>query len=300
MMRPKELLRLAAAALTLALMLSVIGSVPSGYAQTVPTITPTSPPGQLPSPTPGGGQPPPTSQPSSATPPPSPTTAVRATSTRPTADQATRMVTRQVTPGPSPTALFSGAAAAMPTAESCSTEPTIRVASRGAWIYTGPGEDYDQVGRLAAGTVRPLIGRAASAAWWLVALDAGESAWIADDDVTIQGDTSDVAVVSAPPLPSGATPTPGPTWAPTPNPRCLEPTPTARATATTKATAAPPTPTVSPSATASLAVEDVTATPEVETAPLPDDDNTDRLFWLPVAGLVLLAAGAFLYATRRS
>jgi LPXTG-motif cell wall-anchored protein len=49
----------------------------------------------------------------------------------------------------------------------------------------------------------------------------------------------------------------------------------------------------------------VTATPAPtvtgEAEPLPiEEDEGSSLMWLPVAGIVLLAAGALLYVTRRS
>lgn len=159
------------------------------------------------------------------------------------------------------------------------------------------------MGRLAARTVRPIVARAAEATWWEIELDDGEGVWVADADVSVQGDTSEVAVKDAPPLPDGATPTPGPTWQPTPNARCAEPTATATATATSTRTT--PTASASPSATAGATqvAADATPTPDVEAdaaASAPDDESGSDLFWLPVAGIVLLAAGVFLYVTRRT
>lgn len=261
-------------------------------AQTVPTITPT--PSPTLSPTPGSAGP-------SATPGPGPATQPAggpgtATSSAPPVSAATatrRVIPAQTTPGPSPTALLAGVS--LPTAAACSQEPTVRVRSGGAWLAEGPGDDYDVLGRLQEETVRPIAGRASDAAWWLIDLDDLGEGWIADGDVTVQGDTSAVPLVAAPPLPDGATPTPGPPWQPTPNAACLTPTPTL--TAEPEATEPAPTP------TATAVVEPPTATPTPEepaAEPLPEEETGERLFWLPVAAIVLIAAGAFLYATRRS
>jgi LPXTG-motif cell wall-anchored protein len=263
------------------------------YAQTVPTITPTSPPDQEPSPPPGSGDPTATSETST----PVATNTAVATNTRqpltqPTATRTPRTTATRgtTTPTASPTALLSGVTLA--TAEACGPEPTVRVSRRGAWLYEGPGDSYDRLGRLEAQSVRPVLGRAADVPWWLIDLEGGLSGWIANADVTVQGVTSEVPIVAAPPLPGGATPTPGIPWQPTPNPNCLQPTSTTEPDTPTP----PPSPSVTPPSDASPA----TAAPDGSSSlPLEGDGSGDNLFWLPVAGIVLLAAGAFLYATRR-
>jgi hypothetical protein len=200
-----------------------------------------------------------------------------------------------------PTALLSPAEAAWPTAEPCGDEPTIRVLAGGAWVYEGPGQDYDAIGRLEEDTVRPLLARGEPAQWWLITLEDEERGWIADEDVDVQGDTSELAVEEPPALPDGNTPTPGPTWEPTPNPDCSTPT----ATPTPSPSPAPSS-TATPTTTPTEQAEDVTATTTAEPTaageaePLPVEDEGSSLMWLPIAGLVLLAAGVFLYVTRRS
>lgn len=253
-------------------------------------------------PTPDGGQEP-TSPPGSTSSPPAtevPTLSPqRPTSTRPPLPQPT--ATRPATTGgqgasATPTALISTRQAAYPTAEACSLDPTLRVLEEdGAWVYEGPGEDYDRLGRLEEGTVRPILARAADARWWLIALPGDESGWIADDEVEVQGDTSELPLEEAPALPGGETPTPGPTWEPTPNPDCA--TPTATPAATEERTSAP---SPAPTATATPEASEATATATMGTEPLPVEEEGSSLMWLPVAGLLLLAAGAFLYVTRRS
>ena len=267
-------------ALSAALSLSP-AAMSRAYAQTVPTITPTpdedptSPPGLPPAPT------------EQATTPP--------TLTRPPAVQATATRRTTATGSATPTAILSSAEADYPTAEACSPEPTVLVLEGGAWVYEGPGDDYDALGRLDEETVRPIVARAAYGAWWLIALEDDETGWIADDDVAVQGDTSALPVEDAPALPDGHTPTPGPTWEPTPDAGCA--TPTATPTATEEPTSTPdPTETATATATVTpvLAVTD-------EAEPLPiEEDEGSSLMWLPVAGIVLLAAGALLYVTRRS
>jgi hypothetical protein len=175
----------------------------------------------------------------------------------------------------------------------------VLILEGGAWVYEGPGEDYEPVGRLEEETVRPLLARAADARWWLIELDEEETGWVADADVEVQGNTSDLPLEEAPALPDGPTPTPGPTWEPTPNADCITPTPTETVEAS-----ATPVPTATATNTPTVEPVEPSATPApigTQTAePLPVEEEGGSLMWLPLAGLVLLAAGAFLYVTRRS
>jgi hypothetical protein len=98
-------------------------------------------------------------------------------------------------------------------------------------VRQGPGTDYAIIGQLAVQEVRLIIGRAANAPWWLIQLNNGQSGWVADEVVRVQGDTSQIPTVSAPPL-NGVTPTPGVLWQPTRVPECPS---TATATATPSA-----------------------------------------------------------------
>jgi hypothetical protein len=296
---PLTTLKIAATLLLVVTGVTLLGLVAqTARAQTVPTMTPSPPPGTTVSPTPGSGGATATSGPPPATASPGTTGTPAATNTRPPVGQATATPTRragtaQATPGASPTALLRGIT--LPTAEACSQEPTARVGAGGAWVADGPGEEYERLGRLAAGTVRPIVGRASDVEWWLIDLDDHGEGWIADAEVTVRGDTSSIPVVSAPPLPDGATPTPGSPWRPTPAAACLTPTPTATTEADT------PTPVPSPTTTATAEPPTPTPAPDEPVAEtLPGEETTDRLFWLPVAAIVLIAAGAFLYATRRS
>lgn len=294
MSRLRARMILSAAILSVAAVAGTLSLSPAAtqrvYAQTVPTITPTpdeeptSPPGPTSPPAPTSDATPPAQQPTATQPPAGRATATRATTTGTARASAT------------PTALISTRQAAYPTAEACSLDPTLRVLEEdGTWVYEGPGEDYDRLGRLEEGTVRPILARAADARWWLIELPGDESGWIADDEVEVQGDTSELPLEEAPALPGGETPTPGPTWEPTPNPDCA--TPTATPAATEERTSAP---SPAPTATATPEASEATATATMGTEPLPVEEEGSSLMWLPVAGLLLLAAGAFLYVTRRS
>ncbi|MCI0580022.1 MAG: SH3 domain-containing protein, partial [Chloroflexi bacterium] len=240
--RTLSLLFLFILALLLPLALPAHGEQPaSGWLQTVPSRTPTpdTPPTVPP--------PPPTD------PPPPPPPGTTATPVPPTPQ-----------PGSSPTATSTTAAATniaatpvggyLPTAAACGQPPTVQARGR-VNVRNGPGLDYDVVGELVFLEVRPIIGRAAEAPWWLIQLPANQEGWVADQAVAVQGYTGNVPVVESPLL-DGNTPTPGPTWAPTLQPACTPLptyTPTASATATatrspagSNATPVPPTNTSQP------------------------------------------------------
>ena len=186
--------------------------------QTWPSRTPTSgsnPPsdgGQ----TPGGGD---SGQPASPTPPPPASgqegTAVAVTATASAATQAAS------SPVPAGTELPESAFLA--TAEPCGLPPTA-LAVEALTAHLGPGDEFGVVGRLRLLAVRPVIGRAAHAPWWLVALENGQAGWVPDQAVIIHGHTGAVEVIEAP-FASGQTPKPLQMWNPTPNPICLTPQP---------------------------------------------------------------------------
>jgi len=77
--------------------------------------------------------------------------------------------------------------------------------------------------------------RAADAAWWLIVFPDDSEGWVFDQAVIVDGYTSNVPIVPAPPI-DGSTPTPGSPWQPTPNPICT-PLPTSTHTPIAKATA---------------------------------------------------------------
>lgn len=127
-------------------------------------------------------------------------------------------------------------------AEQCGEPPTITSLVI-VNVYAGPGSDYLVVETLAKDEVRPIMGRAQYAEWWLVLLDeTGETGWINNKAGVVNGYTGNVPIVAAPEI-DGETPTPGIPWNPTPVSHCTV-TPTATATSTETATA-----TVTPTAT---------------------------------------------------
>jgi hypothetical protein len=199
---------------------------------TIPTRTP------VPSPTTEQ----PTTQPPTAVPTAVPPTAVPPTTEPPTAvpPTLTSPPSSTNTPLPSATPLSQATpiGGLLPTAIACGVPPTLQVQSN-ARVRFGPGTDYAIVAELLARDVRVIIGRAANAPWWLVDLGNGQSGWVADSIVRVQGYTGSVPIVVAPPL-NGQTPTPGPLWQPTVAPNCtVTPLPTTTPTPTASATATP-------------------------------------------------------------
>lgn len=120
-----------------------------------------------------------------------------------------------------------------PTAVPCSNQPTILALNANLInVRSGPDTRYPVVGSLLFREVRPIIGRDASAPWWLIQLNDRQTGWVADAVVEVQGNTTAVPIVAAPPL-DGATVTPGVPWQPTTPPPCATP-------ATATAPASPP------------------------------------------------------------
>lgn len=282
-------------------------------AQTIPTRTPTPPPGE-PSETPGddgNGGSGPGPLPTSTDRPPAPT----ATNT-PVAIPAT------------PEGGF------LATATSCDPNPVVQSLASGTNVRSGPGTDYEAIGQLLYLEVRPIIGRAEFTQWWQIVLSDGEPGWVADEVVAVSGYIDDVPLVAPPALASGATPTPGTAWRPTPQPNC---TPSPSVTATPSATPTG-TETVAPTETGTATPaeadgvtgaseeerEEATATsviptpegtatldgnedalalpgqPTVTPAPLAADANAGgSIPWLPIAGISLILAASLLFVFRR-
>ncbi len=191
----------------------------SALNQTIPTRTPTPgpvPPTKTPAPKPtssdGGGD---------------PATAVPTSTTQ---SSPTETATPPVTIAFTPVGGF------VPTAESCSSQPTI-IVQNPTNIRQGPGTNYPIIGQLVFLEVRFILGRAADTAWWLIQLDDGDTGWVADNVVTVQGYIGGVPIVPAPAI-NGQTPALGTLWNPTPLPFC---TVTPTATAVPSATASPAT-----------------------------------------------------------
>ena len=287
--------------------IGLYGTTHLAAAQTVPTRTPT--------PEPGGGESPtapPDDGDDDGEPGPAPTSTEQPQSTT-TATSEAVVVTAE--------------GGILPTADACSTEPTVQAHIGNVNVRSGPGMDYDVVAELDLLEVRPIIGRARHVAWWQISLDGGDTGWVANEVVTVSGYIGLVPTIAARALPDGSTPTPGSPWSPTPLPGCTPPAPTATpsatptvtatsdgpqsaapsgggsddgATSTATATVEPSeTPTATATATPENIVEEVTAT---ETpAPLPAEASTggSSMPWLPIVGLGLILAAAALFVVRR-
>lgn len=110
-----------------------------------------------------------------------------------------------------------------PQAGQCGIPPTFTTLEAMS-VYSGPGEAYRLVGLLGANEVRPIVGRAAFARWWMVQLDnTGRVGWVPNGSGTLHGFTGRVPIISAPAL-NGVLPTPGGIpWSPTPDADCNAP-----------------------------------------------------------------------------
>jgi uncharacterized protein YraI len=211
----------------------------------------------------------------------------------------------------------------VPTADACSANPTLIADLSKVNVRSGPGLDYDTVGEILYLEVRPIIGRAADAAWWLTTTAEGDEGWVADAVVSVQGYAAAVPIVDTPLLPDGTTATPGAPWSPTPPPNCTPP-PTATATTTPSATptsSLTPSPTATQSATAvpsetprPTATQTVAATATTEVAAIAGEAPTSAaaaadaaadggsgvLMPLGIAAAVLLGAGTIFILRRRT
>lgn len=267
--------------------------------QTVPTRTPTSPPPTEPSP--GDGSPGNTPVPTN--------TPVTPTATQPLVTQA---------------ATIQGAFVA--TALPCGGQPTVQALNT-TFVRSGPGTDYEVVGRLVYLEVRPIVGRAADSPWWLIEMPTGQRGWVADTVVSVQGYIAIVPIAVSPPIvgpdATPVSPTAGTPWNPTPLPTCTV-TPTTTPSPTTEVSptqtvSATPTVTVqavTPTATPSLAATSSTATPTSEAqvigeaasvdgtplptvAPLNVEATPSTTNLLPIAAIVLIAAAVAVVVVRR-
>lgn len=222
----------------------------------------------------------------------------------------------------------------LPTAEACGSQPTVRALNT-VNVRLGPGTTYEAATQLVYLEVRYIVGRAATAEWWLIELDDGETGWVADAAVVVSGYTDIVPIVPPPPV-NGATPTPGAPWHPTPPPMCTvtptatppptetptaTPQPTNTATATAEMAAAAeaggtaPAPSATPTVAAThTAVPTPSATTESQAAAIDTTNSTQPTAvpldndvappattpnFLPIAGLILIAAAIFVAIARR-
>ncbi len=225
----------------------------------------------------------------------------------------------------------------LPTAENCGVPPTVQALDL-VNVRAGPGVAYEPIDRLVYLEVRPIVGRATYANWWLIGLPDGTLGWVVDNVVVVTGNIGVVPEVKAPPI-DGATPTRGTMWRPTITADCQplptftalpsstatrisaedDVTPTAQATKLEATlTESPPAPEVDTSTTAT-AIEnetpDSTGTERAATAtpasslPSPttsnveddqqDEANGEGSSWLLFIGLGLILLGVVVYVASR-
>jgi len=208
----------------------------------------------------------------------------------------------------------------LPTAAPCQRPPTA-MALGASTVRSGPGIAYDRVGNLTFAEVRIIIGRSQYFSWWQILLANDQAGWIAAEAVDVQGDTSEVPVIS-PPLLDGSTPEPGPEWQPTVDPICImtisadgaSPSPIQ----VTQVPAENPGSEISISATdeqveAAIAtrppVEEEDAVPDAgatrdvteqpDTGQVRTTGNGSNPNWILGAGLLLIIAAAVIYLSQR-
>lgn len=110
-----------------------------------------------------------------------------------------------------------------PQAGPCGVPPTFTSLDANR-VFAGPDDAYPLVSVIVKTEVRPIVGRAAFADWWVIQLDGtGHAGWIADESGIVNGYTGRVPIISAPDL-NGIAPTPGGNiWVPTPDASCSAP-----------------------------------------------------------------------------
>ncbi len=223
-----------------------------------------------------------------------------------------------------------------PTAVPCSNQPTILALNANLInVRSGPDTRYPVVGSLLFREVRPIVGRDASAPWWLIQLNERQTGWVADAVVEVQGNTTAVPIVAAPPL-DGATVTPGTPWQPTTPPPCATPStatpiapaspppspageaivvaplaaaaseayPAATAESTTQTSVLSEAVTPTATATAIILPTSIAAVPQPTTPPTPVDNTidateTDYSGLLLVGAALLLVAGTAVFLIKR-
>jgi hypothetical protein len=193
-------------------------------------------------------------------------------------------------------------------AGACDIPPLIRALGPVA-VRQGVGTDHELVGHLQFSDIRTIIGRAADDPWWLIIFDSETKGWVSDQAVLVHGYTGYVPIVE----PGSATPAPGISWNPTPNPKCTPSAPAASPTDTTS------TETVADSGASEELDsanngQQVSSAQDSESANTPADDQNisdidDRqnepqsdsspVSWLLIAGVFLVVVGAISLFVRR-
>ncbi len=162
-------------------------------------------------------------------------------------------VTPTQPPPPTPTQAPTVAPAVVPTAAGVTTTtsttatvaapasgdvaPTLTITNEFANIRSGPGINFDIVGKLNQNEKAPVRGKSPDGLWWQIAFDKGTNGvgWVRGDLVSVNAAAAAVAAVTLPP-----TPTSPPTQPPPPEqPTAIPPTAASTTVAVAAATATP-------------------------------------------------------------
>lgn len=106
------------------------------------------------------------------------------------------------------------------TAAVSSTVPVVTTSAGGVNVRSGPGLDFELVGKLDANAEAEVTGKNETGEWWQIKYEEGEGglAWVANAVVDFSGDASSVPVVKFDAPTATPTTRPSPTVTPTPSP----------------------------------------------------------------------------------
>lgn len=124
-----------------------------------------------------------------------------------------------VPPTVTPTAVVSGSAELTNTAAttaSVSIAPELTITNEFANIRSGPGINFNLVGKLNQNEKAPVRGKNQDGTWWQIAFDKGPNGvgWVFGQLVSVNAAAAQVAAVAAPPTPTSPPAPAGPTATP--------------------------------------------------------------------------------------
>ena len=109
------------------------------------------------------------------------------------------------TPFPTPTITLAYTASFTPTSTYTPTPSTRAiVVSQNAFVYSGPGTNYEHIASFPNGYEFDLIGRNLFQSWATVLLDNDEPGWVYIGDIKVFGNWDELPLYSAPPSPTPA------------------------------------------------------------------------------------------------
>lgn len=126
-------------------------------------------------------------------------------------------LSQQATPTPTFTRTFTPTRTPTRTPTFTLTPNTIcrAVPLFGATFRAGPGTQHSVIGPVTTGADLPIVGRTGDNIWWQV-VSNGQSGWLANSDIQIQGNCSNTPIITSTPTPTPTilTDTPTPTGTP--------------------------------------------------------------------------------------